>query len=290
MRGQQLDVHERESAAREGPDRGRDRVVLEVLVVDRVVLVLLDQGQQVLHLDGDPAVVGDQGAQPLGEPDHVGDVRVHVVGHDQVRRAVLGADGRTGVRGQELRERGHTRVPRRCADVHRRLDAQAADPPVHHVPQQVAVVARDLDHEGVGAETQPLCGVGDERARVLHPGGRERGEVRVLLERLLRRDQRRDLRQPAVGADPQVQRVRRFRPVQLVRGEKALARRGRPQIDDARQRSPSRRVGIVSSTAPIPPVRAGRPRRESSADRPAIAVRYPSTRRSRPTAGLKPCS
>ena len=134
MRGQQLDVHERESAARQRPGRGRDRVVLEVLVVDRVVLVLLDQGQQVLHLDGDPAVVGDQGAQPLGEPDHVGDVRVHVVGHDQVRRAVLGADGRAGVRAQELRERGHTRVPRRGADVHRRLDAEAADPAVHHVP------------------------------------------------------------------------------------------------------------------------------------------------------------
>ena len=134
VRGQQLDVHERESAARQGPGRGRDRVVLEVLVVDRVVLVLLDQGQQVLHLDGDPAVVGDQGAQPLGEPDHVGDVRVHVVGHDQVRRAVLGADAGAGVRAQELRERGHTRVPRRGADVHRRLDAEAADPPVHHVP------------------------------------------------------------------------------------------------------------------------------------------------------------
>ena len=63
---QQLDVHNGQAAARERPARGFDRVVLEVLVVDRVVLVLLDQRQQVLHLDGDPAVVGDQGAQRPG--------------------------------------------------------------------------------------------------------------------------------------------------------------------------------------------------------------------------------
>lgn len=262
MRGQQLDVHERESAARQRPDRGRDRVVLEVLVVDRVVLVLLDQGQQVLHLDGDPAVVGDQGAEPLGEPDHVGDVRVHVVGHHQVRRAVFGADGRSGVRAQELRERGHTGVPRRDADVHRRLDAEAADPAVHHVLEQVPVVARHLDHESVGAETHPLCGVGDERARVLHPGGRVGGEVRVLAERLLRRDQRRDLREPAVGADPQVQRVRRFRLVQLVRGEKALTGWRRPKVDDARH---GFRAAESASCHLLPPSPCSRgcPRRES---------------------------
>ena len=41
-----------------------------------------------------------------------------------------------------------------CADVHRRLDAQAADPAVHHVLEQVAVVAGHLDHEGVGAEAR----------------------------------------------------------------------------------------------------------------------------------------
>ncbi len=260
MRGQQLDVHEGESAAREGPDRGGDRVVLEVLVVDRVVLVLLDQGQQVLHLDGDPAVVGDQRAA-LGEADHVGDVRVHVVGHDQVRRAVLGADGGAGVGAQELRDRGNPRLPRRGTDVHRRFDAETADPAVHHVPQQVSVVARDLDHEGVGSEVEALCGAVDEGARVLHPGGRERGEVRVLLERLLRRDQRRDLREPAVGADPQVQRVRLLRPVQLVRGEKALTWWCRPEIDDARRRFRAAESASCHPLSPSPCPR-GCPHRE----------------------------
>ena len=45
-----------------------------------------------------------------------------------------------------------------CADVRRRLDAQAPDPPVDHVLQQVSVVARHLDHEGVGPEPEPLRG------------------------------------------------------------------------------------------------------------------------------------
>ena len=242
-----------------------------------------------LHLDRDPAVVGDQGAQALGEADHVGDVRVHVVGHDQIRRPVLLADGGAGGRVQELGERGHPRLARRRADVHRRLDAEAADAPVHQVPQQVPVVARHLDHEGVRPERQPPDGVRDERAGVFHPGGRVRGEVRVLRERLLRRDQRRQLRQPAVGADPQVQRVRRFRPVQLVRREKALARRRRPEVDDARHRLRAAESASCHLLFPSPlPARVRPPR--ASADRPAIAVRYSRTRCSSPTAGLKPRS
>ncbi len=102
------------------------------------------------------------------------------------------------------------------------------------------------------AEPHPLYGVGDERAGVLHPGGREGGEVRVLAERLLRRDQRRDLREPAVGADSQVQWVRRLRLVQSVRGEKALGRRGRPQIDDARERRRAAESASCSIDCPHP--------------------------------------
>jgi hypothetical protein len=101
------------------------------------------------------------------------------------------------------------------------------------VLQQVAVVARHLDDERFRAEAEPLDGFTDEALRVLDPGRGERREVGVLGEGLLRRDQRRKLREQALVADPHVQRVGDLGTLRGVRREEQLARRGGSEIQEA---------------------------------------------------------
>ena len=43
-------------------------------MVDRVELIVFDEREQVLNLDRQPAVVGNHGAQPLGEAHNVGNM------------------------------------------------------------------------------------------------------------------------------------------------------------------------------------------------------------------------
>ena len=126
-------------------------------------------------------------------------------------------------------------VPRGLADVDRRLDAQAADAALDDVLEQVAVVAGHLDHEGVRGEAEPLDRAVDEPAGVLDPGGGEGGEVGVLGERLLGRDQRRDLGEQAALADAHVQRVGGLRLLDGRGGEEQLARRGGAEVEEAAQ-------------------------------------------------------
>ena len=171
-------------------------------MVDRVELGALHQREQVLHLDRHPAVVRDERAQALGEPDDVRDVGVDVVQRDELRRPVLGADLGARLGREERRERRDALLPGRLADVHRRLDPQAPDTARDDVLQQVAVVARDLDDERLGPQPEPLHRAVDEPPRVLHPAGGERREVGVLGERLLGRDQRRQLGQQAASRTP----------------------------------------------------------------------------------------
>ena len=210
MRVQQLDVDQREAAGRERPLRGEHRVVLEMLVVDRVELGALDQREQVLHLDRHPAVVRDQRAQTLGEPDDVRDVGVDVV---RRRRARPG------------RARPHLR-----AGLRRRGTPSASAHPSPGPPRRRSPTARS---PGSGCRGRRRAAAGSRRcwrprprtspapspSRSTAPSTNrracstqlvgERREVGVLGERLLRSDQRRQLRQQAALAHPHVQRVRR---------------------------------------------------------------------------------
>ena len=61
-------------------------------MVDRVELVVLDQAQQVRHLDGHHALRGKQDLHAADEVVEVGNVGHHVVGRDQVGAAALGRE------------------------------------------------------------------------------------------------------------------------------------------------------------------------------------------------------
>ena len=83
--------------------------------------------------------------------------------------------------------------------VGRRLDAEDGDALLHEVLQQVAVVARDLDHEAVLPEAEPLRDHVRVAAHVLDPAVGVRGEVGVLGEDRLRADVLLELHQEALA-------------------------------------------------------------------------------------------
>ncbi len=139
-------------------------------MVDRVVLVALDESQQVRDLDGHPPRVGHEGSQPLGEVDDVGHVGEDVVGDDEVGRAVDGPRSLTPDLLAQERDLGRDAlVHRGLGDVRGGLDAEAADAAGDDVLEQVAVVARHLDDEGARAQPQPVHRLVDEPLRVGDP-------------------------------------------------------------------------------------------------------------------------
>ena len=94
---------------------------------------------------------------PADEAVQVGNVRHDVVGDDRRRRACLRRRGcsasSTPKNSAQRRDAGGVR---RLRLVGRRVDAEHGDAALDEVPQQVAVVARQLDHEAV-ARRAPRC-------------------------------------------------------------------------------------------------------------------------------------
>ena len=84
--GEVLDVVEVQAVAGHQRLDGRTREVAVVLVVDGVELDMLDEVADVGVLDGQHAVVGEQGGESADEVVEVGHVGHHVVGHDHVGR------------------------------------------------------------------------------------------------------------------------------------------------------------------------------------------------------------
>ena len=224
MTGQLLHVDDPQARRRQHALRRQQAQVRVVLVVDRVVLVSLDEPQEVRYLDAHVPLVGNERSQPVGEVDDVRHVGEHVVGHDEIGPAVLGGHllphplPEKHDLGRDALREGHV------GDVPRRLDTEGADAAGERVLEEVAIVAGDLDDEGLRPEVQPLDGLRDEALGVRHPGVTEGGEVGVVGEDVLSRDVRRQLHQQTLVADADVKGVEDLAGVELVSREVALAR------------------------------------------------------------------
>ena len=97
--------------------------------------------------------------------------------------------------------------------------------------QEVPVVRGELDDEAVGAEREPVGDHVDVAARVLDPRIRVGREVGVLREDLVRRDERRQLREPAARADPDVERIEGLHLLEPIGRQEAFAERRLPEVD-----------------------------------------------------------
>ncbi len=139
------------------------------------------------------------------------------------------------------RRRRRTRPASRCpcamrdpGDVGRRLDAEHRDAERQEVLQQVAVVARELDHEAVRPEPEPRA-----RSSRSRPW---RGRPRSSSRRRSRRTPGRcapgvtyspSWTRKQLAADQHVQREVGLHRVELIRREEALAQRRHAEIDEA---------------------------------------------------------
>ena len=104
--------------------------------------------------------------------------------------------------------------------------------------QQVAVVARELDHQAARVEPESLDRHLDVPARVLDPRVGVRGEVRVLAEDRIRRDELLELHEQADVTHLGMERIERLHRGDAFRRHVALAERRHAEIDE---RAPKRR-------------------------------------------------
>ena len=133
-------------------------------------------------------------------------MRKHVVRHDQI-----GGHAACGqLLGEGAPEEPHlgrnTGTHRHLRDVGGRFHPEHRHTGRNEVPQEVPVVARDLEHQRARVEAEPLARNPDKPGRVVEPGLRVGGEVGVVREDLLPRNRLVDLDQQAVGAHAGMQR------------------------------------------------------------------------------------
>ena len=185
-------------------------------------------------LDADVAGVRDERAQSGCEIDYVRDVGKDIIGDDQVRRSVLCGDLGAGLGAEERSPRVGTPLLDRCfGDIGGRLYAEASDAPSHRVLEQIAVVARDLDDEGVALEAEPVNRSNSRTRRAwVHPGIAVRGEVGVMTEDFVGREVGGQLYEQALRADSHVQWVEGLALVELIATQVALAWRRHAEVDE----------------------------------------------------------
>jgi hypothetical protein len=232
--GEVLDVVEEQPvAAHQGVDGGA-REVAEVLVVDRVELAVLDEVADAGVLDRDHARLLEQLAVTRHEAVEVGHVRHHVVGDDDVGLALLGRQLAGEVGAEELGEGRHAVGLGRRRLGGRGVDAEHGHAGLDEVLQQVAVVARHLDHEAVGPEALALDvgqGVG---AGVPQQVVGERREIEVVVdEELLGRHFLGDLHQRTAGAERHLERERLVGTGRSVGRDQGVGQRRAAEVEEA---------------------------------------------------------
>ena len=137
-------------------------------------------------------------------------------------------------RAEEADLRRHACGDRHLGDVGGRLDAEHRDAGRDEVPQQVAVVARDLDHQRRGPEPDAL----GDRLGVARARGRASCASRTRSRRSVREDRRRrhdfvDLDEQALLADAGMQRVARVvASFELLASQECVGERLLAEVDE----------------------------------------------------------
>ena len=117
-----------------------------MLVVNRVELILRHEPHQMGELQRDHPAWGEHDFHSGDEVVDVGHLREHVVADEQVGLPSLGDERARGLAPEELEERRHPSGNGGLGDIHGGLDPERRNAACHEVLEQIAVVARDLDH------------------------------------------------------------------------------------------------------------------------------------------------
>ena len=187
-----------------------------------------------VDFDAQPAVIGEQWRRDLVKPSRSGMWAYTLLA---TTRSAGPCSVTNPAASLLIQERGLGRTPRSRAAAPTFTEGSM---PRHGMPLATACCSRypSLLATSTTNESGPgrtFGGVVDKRLRVADPTVGIRGEVGVLREGVLRRDQCRDLQQQAVLTHAKVQRIRRLRRVEFVGGEELLARRCGAQVHNAHQ-------------------------------------------------------
>src|SRR5687768_493240 len=137
-------------------DRRDQRIVVKMLVVDHVVLHLVDDLSEVVHLENEHSVFLEHLVYSSGYSLNVGYVGVDVVRDHHVRLAIAIDDLRGDLLGEEIVYDCNPRIVDRRDDIGRGVDTDhRANPLIGQRPQQNAVIAAELYHRGLRRVQKP---------------------------------------------------------------------------------------------------------------------------------------
>ena len=157
MRRKLLDVDQLQAVPRRQALDGHEREVREVLVVDRVELVLRHQPLEVRKLQRDHAFRLQQERHAGDEVVEVGHLGQDVVADDQIGALPSATSASASATPKNSTLRRNALVDRDLGDVGGRFDAEHRHAERQEMLQQIAVVARELDDQAVRSEAEPLA-------------------------------------------------------------------------------------------------------------------------------------
>jgi hypothetical protein len=202
-------------------------------MIDRVELALLDHVAEVGDLDPGNAIILQQDREAFNEIVDPVDMGGNVVGNHDVGPPAFPGELACKVGPEESLQRRHAAFAGASDRAGGGIDAEDGNAGVHEIPQQVAIIARHLDHQTRGTEGPLLEDVLDVLATVLEQGGRERGEVRIVTaEQHVGRDRLSHLHQGAVMAKSQLQRKVRLRLRELALVQQGVGQRLAAEIKE----------------------------------------------------------
>ena len=184
--------HDQSVTLEEVHERG-ERVVSEMLVIDRVELAAIDHLLDVRDLEHGDAVILEEQPNPAHEAVDVGHVRQHVVAEDHVCAGPLGDQAARQPLSEELRDRGDPALPGYLRDIDSGLDSEHRDPRLAKELEQITIVAGDFDDALRGV--QPPLGdeAGGQLPGVFDYGLGVGGEVEIVAKKLIGRHGLEDL-------------------------------------------------------------------------------------------------
>src|SRR3989338_3524202 len=192
------------------------RKITEMLMIDRVKFATVDQIFHIGHFEDRHTVLLQQDADPLDKTVQVGHVRQDIVGDNNVGLFSLIAQFSGKVGAEKLRQRGHASLFSHIGDVPRRVNPQGRYAGMDKILQEVAVIARDLNHKAIPVQVPASDQSFRKPLRMAQHGIRKRGKIQVIPEEHIGRNGSRYLNQKTNGAKNYVKGISRLCLVKLL--------------------------------------------------------------------------
>src|SRR3990172_401964 len=209
---------------------GDEGEVREVLMINRIELVLIHQPHQMWKLHGNDAVGLEQDLHPAHEivqPRYVGQ---HVVAHQEIGSYAFGYEFTSRLLSEELDNGGDPSLHGCAGHIGCGLDTEDRYSFGNEVLQKVTVIAGDFYDPPPRAQSKTLDYHVSIGAGVLEPGFGIRRKVRVVREDRFWTDNLVELDEKTEIAHIRMERIKRLHLVQLGCFQEVVGKRRGPQV------------------------------------------------------------